>query len=269
MSSELREQIIAAGADLVSERARDGLRLSDLSLAKACERAGIDLEQAISEIDDDTYHREVALEMVRRTYPAAGTYAEETMAVGQALLARHADRLYSMEGRRWLFIELCRRTLSTNQASVTDSGWYGHIALASLFVAMGSDDNGQRSVQRKALTNSMRVPEGEFVEFMSSFYQVVSSILGLDPRLPHEQPYAVAAVMGRAIADGFALSELFSDNVADMAFVGDPFNVGTADEWSLPALAFTSVALTIFEPHPRFDPEAALRRVQIFGAGEG
>ncbi|MGC3995189.1 MAG: hypothetical protein QM779_13920 [Propionicimonas sp.] len=243
---ETTRRMIEAGVRMAAEQ---GLRVSfDLArFEDVIVAAGVS-RSAVYKIwqSKDLFYVELLLRLAGETHPVIAAFDLETIRTAVGLASEHSDWLSSTDGRRSLFIEMCRLgALQNFNTLVERSEWQTYMALHATLLSLPGNQFQQR--MREALGKSQR----GFIDRMASFYGKLRDLLGFKFR-DSVEPVGLDefAALGEAIVIGLALTASSTPELAGRRFVIDPFLTGQIAEWSYPALGFASIATALLEEDP-------------------
>ncbi|MDE9364447.1 TetR/AcrR family transcriptional regulator [Luteipulveratus sp. YIM 133132] len=178
-------------------------------------------------------------------HPGAVAYDTATIEQVTTFGLEHLDWFTTPGDRRKLLVELCRQgALQNFEAIVGSPEWHIYIALNATVLSL--PDNELEHDMRAALGSS----EEAFVAKMTTFYEAMVGLLGFrlrDDAIPGAT-YRTLTTLGASVVEGLSINTISTPEVASTRFTADPFDTGLTAEWSLPALGYTGVALTLLEP---------------------
>lgn len=253
---ETRSRMLEMGHELV---AGSGLTVSleHLSFEEVIQRSLVS-RSAVYRLwpNKELYFNDLLLELAGSTNPSQAAYDRGTVDLAVQITAENLDKLATAEGRRALVVELCRRGSQQNFTALYGSAeWQTYVALTATLVSL--PDGRLQTAMQQALHRS----ELGFIDRMTVFYESMLFLVGyrVQPGIP--EGARVLTTLGGAVVEGLALNSIVVPKVADTRFVADPFAVGTAQEWTIPSIGYTSLVLGISEP----DPEFTLERLESAG----
>ena len=244
---ETRARMLETGQELV---AGAGLTVSleHLSFEEVIQRALVS-RSAVYRLwpYKELYFSDLLLELAGSTNPSQAAYDKGTVELAVKIAIDNLEKLESPEGRRGLVVELCRQGSQQNfSALYGGTEWQTYVALTATLVSL--PDGSLQTAMQQALNRS----ELGFIERMTSFYQVMLSLVGYRVQTQIPDGPRVLTTLGGAVVEGLALNSIVVPQVADTRFVADPFGVGEAREWTIPSVGYTSLVLGITEPDPEY-----------------
>jgi len=187
------------------------------------------------------------LELAGHDLHGARSYADERLPDLVAFLAADADWRRSPEGRRAVFVELCRRGASDDLHGRTTGAGIG--LLVALVALLHSTDR-----LRGEIVASLTASEEDFQQTMGTLYAVLGGAAGVRPRQGAD--WATVASLGSALVVGAVVQGVGSAILRGGSVVSDPFGTGVDAEWTNLAIGYTALILGLTEPDPDFDPDA-------------
>lgn len=253
-ADETIRRMLDTGVEMVRER---GLMVSfDLMrLEEVIARAGVARAAVYNHWKSkDAYYSDLLREL-GRVYSAPvfviGTGDEATR-----LLQRAQREIDSAEGRRAIFVELCRLGVRETKQELagSPSQVYVRVALLATMVSLPDDDELKLS-----LAQLLGETEGTALGTIGRIYEWFCTTLGyrLVPGLPIG--WLDMAKAGFDLLGGNAFEARTENTVGITHFVGDPFGTGDEREWDSLTLAYARLMASYVEPDPAFD-DAALAR---------
>lgn len=227
----------------------DGLRVSfDLQrLEDVIERAGVARSAVYKRWPrKEQFYSQVLLRLAGDGHPILTSHDSGTMRVVVEVAHAHPELWSTASGRRTLLIEMCRLGALHNFDTLRDrTEWQIYIALHATLLAL--PDNRFQEAMGEALRRS----EHSFIQRMARFYESMLGLLGYRVRDGLRAPgYDGFATLGGAVVMGLVLTSGATSMLAEVRFQVDPFDTGSVQEWSLPALGFTSIAMSLVEENP-------------------
>lgn len=174
-------------------------------------------------------------------------YAAATVGTVVAALRERIDRLASPEGRRSVLVELCRIGIEHNFLTVSEAPeWHIYVTIAATMTTLPDDGELRRDLQR-----SLYESESSFFDRMAGVYTTLWGLVGyrVRPDLAELDMRTIGQI-GAAIVEGVGLNSIADPQMRARRFRIDPYHTGEQAEWSLPALGFTSLLLSLLEPDP-------------------
>lgn len=208
----------------------------------------------------EQFYSEVLLRLAGSVHPALAAYDAGTVEVAADVGLEHLDWFETPVGRHRLLVEMCRLGALHNFTELRERpDWHVYMALHATLLAL--PDNDFRAAMREALAKS----EAGFMQRMTMFYAQMLPLLGyrFRPEVGDLSNPEFAA-LGAAIVEGLVLTSNATPMLKERRFDIDPFNTGHKQDWSFPALGFTSMALALVEP----DPSSAWDSTRVAGIKE-
>lgn len=200
----------------------------------------------------DRFFNDLLMRLATSTHPAEAAYDQGTVDLATELVRENAELLRSEEGRFGLTVEICRQgALQNFQAIYESTEWRTYIALNATLT-------GLTEPLQEEMAEYLRTSERTFIGRMADFYEQMSALLGFRIKVCIDQTYETLATLGGAGVEGLVIKALSNPEIATRRFKANPFGGPDTGEWSLPAIAFTSVVLSLIEIDPdwTFDPSA-------------
>lgn len=189
------------------------------------------------------YFADLLRELAGTAHP--GTNDRETARIGIDVALDNLDHFRTAPGRKLAVVEMCRIGALQNFLEVAPTReWRTYVALQATLLGLPDHLDLQND-----LTAGIRNSEQDFISRMGAFYAAMFEIVGYRMR-PIPVGFDTMATLGAAVVRGLAINNITIPEVGDRRFDADPFDTGHVAEWSLPALGFTSIILTLIEPDP-------------------
>lgn len=188
-------------------------------------------------------------DLVRQLAAAAGEGALPEDAASARLIGRitleHIDWLDTAELRHQLVVEILRQSAPENFGFFHGSAaWRTYLALHATFLGLPAGE--LRDDIHAALARS----EKSVVAEIATAYEQWSGLLGYRIRPELGATFTTMGTLLNATMRGLVLMAPTIDDIASARVPAAPFGATTEREWSQPALAIASVALSFLEPDP-------------------
>jgi len=121
--------------------------------------------------------------------------------------------------------------------------WSTYVALQATLLSLPAELELETRMR-----NVLRASEERFIEKMATFYSNMVEVVGLQVREIATLTYETIATLGAAVVEGLAINAIVVPEIAERRFEADPFDTGMSAEWSMPALGFTSILMSLVEP---------------------
>jgi AcrR family transcriptional regulator len=201
----------------------------------------------------DLFFSDLVKELARDATPPA--IASDELNLIQQIVAGRLDWLETPGGRRRLLLELFRRlSLLDFETLYRSPEWRTYLALHATFVSLA--DGELREEVQEILARSER----EHTSQVAAAWERLAALFGYRPR--PGATFAVLATLLSATMRGLIITALSLPELAGPQAHGNPF--GADGDWSLDAIALTSLALAFLEP----DPEVGWDRDRITAVGQ-
>ena len=245
--AETTQRMLQAGIDKVDREGLkvsfDLLRLEDLIVEAGVVRSAVYRRWPTK----NYYYADLLRSLAGREYPGIAASGEASIEQIITLLHHHSDMLRTPDSRRALIIELCRLGAADNFDTMLNSKqWSVYLTITATLASLPQNEDLQSDLGH-ALTKS----EQTFVEHMATYYGTLAEVT--DYRLRADLGginLQTVAQMAAAAIEGMMIDSLADKTVATKRFNADPFGTGATNEWSMPAIAFTSIMMTFLEPKP-------------------
>jgi len=201
----------------------------------------------------DLFFSDLVKELARDATPPA--IASDEVNLIQQIVAERLDWLETPEGRRRLLLELFRQlSLLDFDTLYRSPEWRTYLALHATFVSLA--DGELRDEVQEILATSER----EHTAQVAAAWERLAALFGY--RLRPGATFAVLATLLSATMRGLIITALSLPEMTGPQARGNPF--GAEGDWSLDAIALTSIALAFLEP----DPEVTWDRDRITAVGQ-
>jgi hypothetical protein len=272
-AEEVKKRMLDAGRELAQE-AGAALTIEHLRLEEVIQRARVPRSSAYRMWP---YREDYIDDLLCYLAGTGSWFGErpvldpETFADVTRVIEQNAGRLATLDGRRAVFCEITRVTVTRNYTALTGSSyWRLHMALVA---TLGSTRSGQA---RERIAAALEGAQLRSRELMVEVLGQLAAVVGLRPRDP---AYSFDHV---ALAGGLLVQALALRNVQVQAAAGAPEEPGVATasdtavvdgllnapipgpgldgqpaEWSLAAFAYLGVLDAFLEFDPDFTPPAA------------
>jgi hypothetical protein len=269
-AEEVKRRMLDAGRELALE-AGAALTIEHLRLEEVIQRARVPRSSAYRMWP----YREDYIDDLLCYLAGTGSFFNdrpvldpETFADVKLVIEQNAARLATLEGRRAVFCEITRVTVSRNYTALTRSDyWRLHMALVA---TLGSTRSGEARARIAAALEGAQLRSRES---MVAVLRQLASVVGLRPRDP---AYSLDHM---TLAGGLLVQALALRNVQVQAATGAPEDAGLATasdtavvdgllnapipgpgldgrpaEWTLAGLAYLGVLDAFLELDPDFTP---------------
>ena len=192
------------------------------------------------------YYADLLRELAARKFPAAHEYKVATLARIRERAESHL--LATPEGRRTLAVEVSRIGSDMSFISLTSSpAWTVHLTLTATLGTLPPEGTLQAD-----LKTAMQDSEALYFRQLADFYEGLLGVIGYRLRgsIADELSLEEAVQLGGALVEGLSLHDITSPGLASHRWQGDVFDTGLVTEWSLPAVGFASLMMSMFEPDP-------------------
>ncbi|WP_335934788.1 TetR/AcrR family transcriptional regulator [Streptomyces sp. PTD5-9] len=201
----------------------------------------------------DEFVADLLKELAKGASPAVAGGNPEALAATRRVILDRLDWLRRPETRTALIAEVLRQGAAKElQALHRSAGWRTYIALHATFLSLPPDGDLRRAVQQ-GLIASERALTGQLADAYRSYTQ----LLGCRLRPELGATFEDLARLVNAAMRGLVVMLPAGPELAERTLHADPFGTDTVDEWSQPALAMASIAMTFIEADPdaEFDEE--------------
>lgn len=165
---------------------------------------------------------------------------------GEVTLPKKELDLSTPESRRAGLVELCRISATQSAQRLAGDEFGVRFALfASLFSLPPGD--GKDKLQQAVATS-----EAAAMTELANSYDALAATFGMRPQqqgMTSEQ----IAYFGAAFLTGYAFTNRAVPDAWALTYSADPFHTGQEREWSAPAIGFTGLILSLYEPDPDFE----------------
>lgn len=241
---ETARRMLDAGVRMVG---KSGLQLSFdlLRLEDVIEAADVSRSAVYRKWPSKAYYfADLLRELAGATHPVAAAYDQGTVALAAQVAEESLDLLRTPDGRHIALVEMCRRGALENFNAISGAqNWRTYVALQATLLSLPEE-----LALQEDLAAILRKSEEWFVARMSAFYEAMTEVVGYRLRSISTVGFDTLATLGAAVVEGLAVKAITIPEVADRRFKADPFKTGVPSEWSLPALGFTSIVMTLVEP---------------------
>lgn len=264
--AQVRLDMLRTARELIEQ---EGLTVSlqHISLDAIAAIAGISRSSVYRAFPDrEVFFAELLVELARNR--RAGPDAFDVRAIDAALGAltdlmdEQPDILSTADGRRSVLVEVSRRGATANFEELIGSNfWRSYVVLSATALSYADP---MRSRLRDAIEAGSHIHRTA----MGAFYECLGELLGrrmraefAEPDATGNGPFYQAARTGSAVIQGLVLSEangsFGSESTPEAATIAtghpsDPFDTGRKENWTLPALTFTAMFLSMSEPDPDY-----------------
>ncbi len=252
---ETIERMLETGERMVADA---GLRISFdlLRLKDVITEAGVSRSAVYKRWPrKEQYYADLLLRLAGTSHPASGAYDSGTPRAVIEAAEDHIDSFGSPEGRRRVFIEMCRRGAEQNFVALRERrDWQIYMTIHAAYLTL--PEGGYK----QTLETALRASEDGFREHMETFYRLMLLLLGyrIRPGVLDED-LKQFVILGAAAVEGAVLTSGVNDELTERRFLMDPFGVGRVQDWSHAAFLYTSLAVAVAEPDP--DQEWTKERV--------
>ncbi|HEU5469501.1 MAG TPA: TetR/AcrR family transcriptional regulator [Actinophytocola sp.] len=192
----------------------------------------------------DLFFTDLVAELARAAIPSPADNAA-ILALIRKIVADHADRLATAEGRHGVVLELFRQAaLHDFQTLHGSAQWRTYLALHATFDSLA--DGQLRDQIRRTLAES----EHGFITRVAAAWRQVAELFGYRLRPELAVGYDTIATLASATARGLILMALSTPDLATHQTTAKPFGAAETRDWSLPALGLASIASAFLEPDP-------------------
>lgn len=249
---EVRSKLIAAGGELLLERGVD-LGLGEVALSDAIKRAGVTRSTAYRSLAHDelapqaVLHRALMHNLLSRY-----TQGDNREPIQDAIadeLESHAAALAdgTTQERTWALRSIIRVGANYSYQNVIDSP--ERSILTAMYGALRSSTGGS-DWRHDALTEGERSLNTVF----SNLYGGLAALFHHRLRRPYTMDQFTAA--GASLLEGMAMRHGFND---ELVMIDRPTGPdGSAEQWTLYAIAFEAMFMGMFEPEDLANPFADL-----------
>ncbi len=176
---------------------------------------------------------------------ATPTIVADELKLIQQVVAGHQDWLHTPELRHSLLVELFRQlALFDFQTLYGSAGWRTYLALHATFLSI-ADDQLRDQVQA-ALARSER----DHIAGVAAAWEHAAGLFGYRLRPGLGATFESVATLVDATMRGLVITALSMPEVATYRTQASPFGAHGAEDWSLPAMGLTSIAMAFLEPDP-------------------
>jgi AcrR family transcriptional regulator len=190
----------------------------------------------------DLFFSDLVKELAKNAIPAI--LAEE-QALIRRLVAERADWLDTAERRTSLVAELFRQLSAFDVQVLSGSAeWRTYLALHATFMSLADDD--LRLQVQAALAESER----DHIAMVARAWEHLTGLLGYRLRPEMGATFSDLAALLDAVMRGLVLMALAMPELALQRTNASPLPGTDSADWSLPALALTSLASGFLEPDP-------------------
>lgn len=196
------------------------------------------------------YFADLLLELAGQTHPATAAYSISTVETACDVAEAFIDVLRTPAGRRQIAVEMCRQgalenfeTLRGLRKKDAEREWSTYVALQATLLSLPAEL--ELEARMRAV---LRTSEERFIEKMAAFYSNMVEVVGFKVRDIATLNFGTIATLGAAVVEGLAINAIVVPEIAQQRYEADPFNTGLPAEWSMPALGFTSIVMSLVEP---------------------
>jgi AcrR family transcriptional regulator len=248
---QTRRQMLDAASGALSEAGLT-VSLEHLSYEAVIQRAEVSRSAAyrIWATKEDFFD-DLICELAGPKWQGTAAFDQETIDIAVSTVASRADQLSDPQGRLDALAEACRIGAERNfQALAALPQWRTYVALNATVLSMPESEL-KRRVQAR-----LRESEAMFLANMAEFYRRMAAYLGYRLRAPFEGDFMVLAAVGAAVVEGLGLRRIVSPDIVAKTYRMAAFGSSVVADWSVPAIGFTSVLISMVEPDPTFDSSA-------------
>lgn len=246
--TETRQQMLDAASTALSEAGLT-VSLEHLSYEAVIQRADVSRSAAYRIwATKEEFFEDLICELAGPKWQGTAAFDQETIDLAIRTVALRAEQLTDPQGRLDALLEACRVGAERNFRALAElPQWRTYVALNATVLSMPNSDLRGRVQAR------LRDAEAMFLANMADFYRRMAGYLGYRMRPMYEGDFVVLAAVGAAVVEGLGLRRIVSPDLVAMTYRIAPFGSSVASDWSVPAIGFTSVLVSMVEPDPDFD----------------
>lgn len=201
----------------------------------------------------DEFVADLLKELARGASPVIAGGNPEALAATRRVILGDLDRLRRPGTRTAVIAEVLRRGAAEELRALHGSAaWRTYIALHATFLSLPPEGDLRAAVQQGLIAS-----EEALTGQLADAYRTYVHLLGCRLRPELGATFEDLARLVNATMRGLVVMLPANPELAERALHADPFGAGTADDWSQPALAVASIAMTFIEADPdaEFDEE--------------
>ncbi|MFE3054821.1 hypothetical protein [Nocardia sp. NPDC059239] len=275
-AEEVRRVVLETAVELVNE---NGLTVSlqHISMDYIVAAAGVARSAAYRIWGSrENFFDELLLELASKPEWAPSVHDPDTLRTAiralQEALQEAPNLLADPAMRRAVVVEMCRTGAKVNYDNVIKrQSWRTYITLSATALSYKGPLGAK-------LQDAIARNEADYVASMARFYESIGEIVGrrvraeFDASADGEPAFSKVAATGSALMEGLVLrtvttpeeNNMVPDLAPDMK-LSDPFDTGSPQPWSAPAIAFTGMFMAMTEPIPEseYDLSDLDRKIQV------